>query len=102
MLHIQVFDNLLAAACAKPSLCCQSWMSFFKITHVNSHGFISHMAELEHRLRESQPDILAIAESVLDKSAVHVHLEGYTLISRLDRRDGRRQGGIAFFRQEIN
>ena len=64
----------------------------FQIMNVNLHGYISHMAELECHLRESQPDVLAITDFCLDKSAVHVHLEGYVLISRLDRRDGRRQG----------
>ena len=71
-----------------------------QIMHVNLHGYISHMAELEYHLRESQPDIHAITESLLDKLVAHVHLEGYTLISRLDRRQAPRRHCIS--RQEIN
>jgi hypothetical protein len=68
------------------------------IMHLNLHGFVSHQAELQHRIAQSGfPDLVGITESFLDKSISTAALIGYTLISRLDRRDGRQGGGIALF-----
>ena len=57
----------------------------------------SHLTELEYRLKVSQPDIIAITETFLDKSVKNLCPIGYVEISRLDRRDGRQAGGIAVF-----
>jgi hypothetical protein len=65
---------------------------------VNLGGFLSHAAELHHRLALADfPDIVAVTETFLDKSVSEVDLEGYCQISRLDRRDGRKCGGVAVF-----
>jgi hypothetical protein len=69
--------------------------------HLNLRGFVSHQAELQHRIAQSGfPDLVGITESFLDKSTSTAALIGYTLISRLDRRDGRQGGGIALFARD--
>ena len=71
------------------------------LLHLNLHGFLSHQAELEYQLQHHHfPDLVGITESFLDKSVHKVILCGYTMISRLDRRDGRQQGGIIMFAKD--
>ena len=68
------------------------------ILHVNLRGFLSHKTELEARIaKQGLPELVGITETHLDKSVPAITLSNYTLISRLDRRDGRQGGGIAFF-----
>ena len=68
------------------------------ILHVNIRGLLSHKAELEARLaKHGKPEVVGITETHLDKSVAAVSLCEYTQISRLDRRDGRKQGGIALY-----
>ena len=65
---------------------------------VNIRGFISHHTELEARLSLlGHPEVVGVTETFLDPSVLAVSISGYKLISRLDRRDGRRCGGIALF-----
>ena len=55
-------------------------------------------AELEAHLQlNSTPDFVALTETLLDKSVKGPTLARYTLVSRRDRRDGRKGGGVAFF-----
>jgi len=71
-----------------------------KILHINIRGFLSHHSELFAYLSllPSLPSLLSLNETWLDKSVGSITVPGYTLVSRLDRRDGRKAGGIAFFR----
>ena len=52
------------------------------------------------RLTDLQPDLLAVNETWLDESVEDFALEGYTKVSRLDRRDGRQGGGIMLFAKD--
>ena len=68
------------------------------ILHVNIRGLLSHKTELEARLaKHGKPEVVRITETHLDKSVAAVSLCGYTQISRLDRRDGRKQRSIALY-----
>ena len=71
----------------------------FRVLHVNIRGWISHVAELVARLRRLQekPDLICVNETFLDRTVEHLTLEGYTLVARRDRNDGRQGGGIAAF-----
>ena len=70
----------------------------FTIVHLNIHGFVSHRIELEVRLHMlGYPPLVGLTETFLDKSAKSLELHGYTLVSRLDRRNGQHCGGIALF-----
>ena len=62
----------------------------FTILHSNVRGFISRVAEISARLRlmESKPSVLCLTETC-DKGLPSLRIEGYTLISRRDRDDGR-------------
>ena len=64
----------------------------FRISHVNIRGWISHAAELAARIRqmEDRPDLICVNETSLDRTIAHITLEGYALIARLDRSDGRK------------
>ena len=91
-LHRPRGSSLCKSKLALPSNDC------FTLVHLNMHGFCSHRHELEVQLEVlGYPDFVAITETVLDKSTISPALYGYELISRLDRRDGRSGGGIAFF-----
>ena len=74
----------------------------FTIWHCNIRGWLTHNAELAARIRlESQrPAVVCLNETLLDKSVGAVHLEGYALIGRRDRCDGRRGGGVMVFARE--
>ena len=74
----------------------------FTILHYNVRGFISRVAELSARLRlmESKPSVLCLTETWADKGLPSLRIEGYTLISRRDRDDGRLGGGVAVFALE--
>jgi hypothetical protein len=79
---------------------CEVWTkSKFSVLHVNIRGFISHCSELVARLRTMRvrPTIICLNETFLDCSVGEVELEGYSMIGRRDRRDGRRCGGVAVF-----
>ena len=52
-------------------------------------------------LLPSLPSLLSLNETWLDKSVGSITVPGYTLVSRLDRRDGRKAGGIVFFALDI-
>ena len=74
----------------------------FTNLHSNVRGFISRVAELSARLRlmESKPSVLWLTETWADKGLPSLRIEGYTLISRRDRDDGRLGGGVAVFALE--
>ena len=74
----------------------------FTILHSNVRGFISRVAELSARLRlmVSKPSVLCLTETWADKGLPSMRIEGYTLISRRDRADGRLGGGVAVFALE--
>ena len=74
----------------------------FRMLHVSIRGLISHVAELAARIRqmEDRPDLICVNETFLDRTIAHITLEGYALIARLDRSDGRKCRGIAAFALE--
>ena len=51
----------------------------------------------DYRDSFGEPEVVGITETYLDKSVAAVALCEYTQISRLDRRDGRKQSGIALY-----
>ena len=54
------------------------------------------------RLMLRKPDIVCLNETFLDSSTKEVSLEGYSLVARRDRCDGRQCGGVAVFaRSEV-
>ena len=69
----------------------------FRVLHVNIRGWVSHVAELAARLRrmKEKPNLICVNETFLDRTLEHLTLEGYTLVARRDRNDGRQGGGIA-------
>ena len=71
----------------------------FRILHVNIRGWASNSAELTARIRfmPARPDLICVNETFLDRTTEHVWIEGYSLIARRDRDDGRKCGGIAAF-----
>jgi hypothetical protein len=71
----------------------------FRALHVNIRGWISHAAELLARIRlmNEKPDLICVNETFLDRTIEYISLEGYALIARRDRADGRKCGGIAAF-----
>ena len=73
----------------------------FTILYSNVRGFISRVAELSARFRlmVSKPSVLCLTETWDDKGLPSMRIEGYTLISRRDRADGR-LGGVAVFALE--
>ena len=71
------------------------------LLHLNLRGFVSHRGELEARLEQLHyPDFVAITKSLLDASVVSPNLHKYRLISRRDRSDGRKGGGIILFARD--
>ena len=61
-------------------------------------GFLNLRAELEVHLEELKwPTLVALTETLLDRGYEHVELADYQLVARLDRRDGRKGGGVALF-----
>ena len=60
------------------------------ILFLNIRGVLSHRAELEAYI-SAQPSFsfVGITESFLDASVKFVGLSGYSIVARLDRRDGR-------------
>ena len=65
---------------------------------LNLRGFLSHRIELEVFFSMfGQPAFVALTETWLDESVQSPTLEGYQVVSRLDRRDGRQGGGVVFF-----
>ena len=58
---------------------------------------MSSLAELVARLRSMKvkPTLICLNETWLDPSTKKIELEGYVLISRRDRQDGRKCGGVA-------
>ena len=73
--------------------------SVLSILHVNIRGWLSHHAELEAHIRllPKKPMIVAVNESFLNASVSSVKLNGYELICRHDRDDGKQGGGILVF-----
>ena len=71
--------------------------SFTTLQH-NMRGFVSHRAEFEAHLQLlGNPIFVGLTGTLLNPSVKSPSLSGYSLISRLDRRDGRQGGGIAFY-----
>ena len=70
----------------------------------NNRGFLLKRVELEAsiRLMEAAPTFVGLTETLLDQGTKdeELQLTGYKLISRRDRCDGRKGGGIAFFVKE--
>ena len=62
-------------------------------------GYVSHKAELQGHLdlNTPKPHLVALNETHLQRTVAELTLGGYSLVSRLDRRDGRQKGGIALF-----
>ena len=71
----------------------------FDLLHVNVQGLCSHLPELTARLRamSRQPAAVCVNESFLDASIGFVELEGYSIVARRDRKDGRQGGGVIVF-----
>lgn len=68
------------------------------ITHMNCRSIIPHIDELRISFKHISPLFIAITETWLDDSIVdsEVEIAGYT-VHRLDRRNNRRGGGVAFY-----
>ena len=64
----------------------------------SSHGSLNSVRVC--RLMESKPSVLCLTETWADKGLPSLRTEGYTLISRRDRDDGRLGGGVAVFALE--
>ena len=71
----------------------------FNIFFVNIRGFVSHPAELTGMLRLYivLPEIVCLNETFLNRSIEDVELEGYSVVARRDRKDGRQGGGVLVF-----
>ena len=70
----------------------------FTLSHANIHGFTAHRAELSLFCSlAGHPGLIALNETLLDESVQNVSLDGYVLVSRLDRRSGGSWGGICLF-----
>jgi hypothetical protein len=69
------------------------------ILHVNIQGLLSGLTELTARIRliKIKPTLVCLNETFLDKSVQSVALEGYRVISRRDRDDGRKCGGVLLY-----
>ena len=69
------------------------------IFHCNIRGFRSNSPELEARLMimEKKPCIICLTETWLNKSVGAPTLNGYVVIGRRDRSDGRIGGGVIIF-----
>ena len=66
--------------------------------HLNVRGFLRHQAELLAHLESlGFPTLVGLTETFLDKSTAEAKLPGYTRVSRRDRSDGRKCGGILLF-----
>ena len=80
-----------------------SWSeSKFLILHVNIRGWVSHNAELVATIKimDRIPDLVCVNGTLLNQAVGDISLQGYTLIARSDRSDGRTRGGIAAFARE--
>ena len=73
----------------------------FTILHFK-RVFISRVAELSARLRlmKSKPSFLCLTDTWAEIGLPTMRTEGYKLISRHDRADGRPGGGVAVFALE--
>ena len=69
------------------------------VVHCNIRGWLTHNAELAAHLRILQPRplLVCVNESFLDQSVQEITLEGYSLVGRRDRADGRAGGGVLLF-----
>jgi hypothetical protein len=73
--------------------------SDFGIFFVNIQGLLSHLPELTAALHvlKIAPGLVCLNETFLDASIESITLEGYELVARRDRDDGRKCGGVAVF-----
>ena len=64
---------------------------------MNIRGWVSHAAELTAIIRsmKNKPDLVCVNETFLNHSVEDIALEGYAVVGRRDRCDGRAGGGIA-------
>ena len=71
----------------------------FTVLHQDIQGFVSHRVELETVVETlpKPPNFIALTETWLDESTKDITISNYELVARLDRRDGRKCGGIALF-----
>ena len=70
----------------------------FTFLYLNIRGFVSHEAELSAVAKQlGNPTFIGLVETFLTKSVKQIHLPGYTLVSRRDRKDDSGWGGILFF-----
>lgn len=66
---------------------------------LNIQGLTSHLAELVAviRLAKHPPSLVCLNETFLDKATEDIQLEGYKMVARRDRSDGRKGGGVAVY-----
>ena len=71
----------------------------FHILFYNIRGLLSHSTELMAVVRISKipPALICLNETFLDESVEDVVLEGYSIVARRDRSDGRKCGGVAVY-----
>ena len=69
------------------------------IFHVNIRSLSGHLTELTARIKllPDLPTLVCFNETWLDASIGHIALEGYTVVGRHDRQDGRQGGGVLLF-----
>ena len=71
----------------------------FHVLFFNIQGLKSHLPELSafRHLAKIQPSVVCLNETFLDESIGEAILEGYDIVSRRDRKDGRKAGGVAVY-----
>jgi len=71
----------------------------FNILFYNVQGLLSHVAELTATIRvlTSMPALICLNETFLNDSIENVYLEGYDVVARRDRNDGRKGGGVMVY-----
>ena len=72
------------------------------ILFFNIRGLISHLVELTSvvRLLPELPALICLNETFLNRSVEEVNVEGYTVVARRDRDDGRKCGGVIVYAQD--
>ena len=86
-------------SCTGPAAAVGNARKRFSVWQCNIRGFVSKAVQLAARVRLAQkkPDVICLNETFLDKSIEDVVLEGYVVVARLDRQDGRMKGGVLVF-----
>ena len=70
----------------------------FTFLHANVRGFMAHRTDLNIFCKLADlPGLVALNETLPDESVQTINMEGYALVSRLDRKSENMGGGICLF-----